>query len=247
MDLFKLKSIFNLKVSGVVHVGAHLAEEAQIYESLNWVPVYWVEAQEQHVKVIKNTLDPKKHKVINAVIWHQDNDELSFNIATNSQSSSLLDFGSHKQVYPEISILQNVVVKTTTLDTIFKNIVIPNFLVLDIQGAEYHAIRGLKDNIQLVDYIYTEINKEEVYIGCLKIKDFDNFLDTLGFKRVATEWMIRKGWGEALYIRKNLISKSNMRLLKFKISRFYKLVKAYCRLIGEKIYFSLKDAFNLNK
>ena len=38
-----LHSLFDIAAQGVLHVGAHEAEEAEAYEALGWSPVIWVE------------------------------------------------------------------------------------------------------------------------------------------------------------------------------------------------------------
>jgi hypothetical protein len=81
--LFKidnLASIWNVRPIGVLHVGAHNAEEAHDYERLNWGNVIWVEAQPNLVANLKKKLDPEKHKVIAAAIWGKSGVELEFKV-----------------------------------------------------------------------------------------------------------------------------------------------------------------------
>lgn len=78
-----------------------------------------------------------------------------------------------------------------------------NFLNLDLQGAELMALRGLGERLSDVDYIYTEVNKKDVYQGCAKVEELDRFLTE--FTRVETLWCedggVDHGWGDAFYIR----------------------------------------------
>ena len=41
-----------------------------------------------------------------------------------------------------------------------------NFLNLDIQGAELKALKSLQDYLHKVDYIYTEVNVDYLYVDC---------------------------------------------------------------------------------
>ena len=52
-----------------------------------------------------------------------------------------------------------------------------------------------------VDYIYSEVNEKELYIGCALIPQLDEYLSGFGFKRVETKMCGNTGWGDALYIK----------------------------------------------
>jgi FkbM family methyltransferase len=195
---------WSIKPNGVLHVGAHLGEEAQIYEKYSWTPVQWIEAQPKLAKQLKERTDPAIHKVINAAVWSEDDIQMSFHIASNSQSSSLLDFGTHKEDYPDINYIEEISVSTRRIDSLISIENIPNFINLDIQGAELRAIKGLGSHLIKVDYIYTEVNRKDVYQNCTKVKELDSFLIDEGFERKITRWYLRQGWGDALYIRKSV-------------------------------------------
>jgi len=198
----ELSRYWKIIPSGVLHVGAHLAEEAFDYEKYNWTPVIWVEAQPNLVQELNLRLDLKKHKVIEAAIWDEDNVGLKLHIASSSQSTSLLQFGSHLDLYPDITFISEIDVSTKRLDSVIKPHEMPNFINLDIQGVELAAIRSLGNLLLSVDYIYTEVSKKEVYKGGTLVGDLDSYLIINGFKRVATRWYFKEGWGDALYIRK---------------------------------------------
>ena len=85
------------------------------------------------------------------------------------------------------------------LDQIYKKL--SNFLNIDIQGAELLALKGMGDLIKEYDYLYLEVNSEEVYMGCGLITEIDIYLEKYNFKRVETKWWGNAGWGDAFYIR----------------------------------------------
>ena len=220
----ELSKYWNIAPTGVLHVGAHLGEEASDYEKFGWAPVIWVEAQPSLVKVLNSKLDPSKHKVIEAAILEEDGVPLKLHIASNSQSTSLLNFGSHADSYPDITFVSEIDVSTKRLDSIIKPDEMPNFINLDLQGVELSAIKSLGKLLLSVDYIYTEVNKEEVYEGCTLVTDLDEFLFSNGFTRVSTRWYLKEGWGDALYIRKSgQIYRSTKQKLRTGLisSRFY--------------------------
>lgn len=200
-----LNQFFKIKPYGVLHVGAHRAEELQDYEKHEWGQVTWVEAQPLLANYLRETLNPLKNTVIEAAAWSRTGEVLKFNLASNGQSSSLLEFGSHAQSYPTIKFVESIQVTTRRLDDLFKVPLPFNFINLDIQGAELEALKGLERILHEVNWIYTEVNRKEVYIGCATIEELDEYLGTQGYKRIATRWVFRKDWGDALYVRKEAI------------------------------------------
>ena len=225
MSLKEMSSVWGMQPNGVLHVGAHLAEEASEYESFGWLPVIWVEAQPELVKVLRNRLSKDQHQVFEAAIWDEDRVKMTFLMANNSQSSSLLNFGSHSKSYPSILMDREFEVSTVRLDTLLSQNDIPNFANFDIQGVEGRAIMSLGKRIESIDAIYTEVNRKEVYVGCMQINEMDNLLKSKGFRRVAVRWVLFKGWGDALYLRTGVYDYSiKKRIREFGyICNFYRL------------------------
>lgn len=190
-----------IRPSGVVHVGAHLGEEANAYISFNWVPVFWLEAQPELAKQLRERLPSQEHKVIQAAVWNVNDSVLNLHLASNSQSSSLLEFGSHSTDYPDITYTDVFPVLTKRLDALITPKEMPNFINIDIQGVEMQAIEGLGDLIENLDYIFVEVNRREVYVNCTKVWELDEYLMRRDFKRVVTRWYFKQGWGDALYVR----------------------------------------------
>jgi FkbM family methyltransferase len=205
----EMSRFWNIKPSGVLHVGAHLAEETSSYEKHGWVPVIWVEAQPNLVEILKSNLDFPHHKVIEGAIWDEDGVKLKLHIASSSQSTSLLDLGTHAKLYPDITYISDIDVVTKRLDSLIKSNEMPNFINLDIQGVELRAIKSLGRLIELVEYIYVEVNKKMVYEGCTDIRELDDFLFDCGFTRKCTRWYLQEGWGDALYIRSTTVKDRN--------------------------------------
>jgi hypothetical protein len=88
-----------------------------------------------------------------------------------------------------------------TLDEYMKTIPLEyNFINMDVQGYELEVMRGAMNTLDKIDYIISEVNKEELYENCVRVDRLDNFLSKFGFKRVETNW---EGvtWGDALYIK----------------------------------------------
>lgn len=212
---------FNVKPTSILHVGAHLAEESLEYEKNFNVPVLWIEAQSKLCSKLRRILNPKMNTVIEACVFDKNDELLSLNISSNSQSTSILRFGSHAITYPDIFVSEGVVVRTKRLDKILEGRKVPDFVNLDIQGVELRALKSLGDLITEVNVVYTEVNKRYVYEGCDLIKDIDDYLGGYGFRRITTRWVFGAGWGDALYISSNIEPRSLRQLVrsKFRLSK----------------------------
>ena len=241
IPVIELIEDFNAKPTSILHVGAHLAEESEEYEKYFNVPVIWIEAQSKLCLELRKKLNPKTNTIIEECVYETDNETLTLNISSHSPSSSILNFGTHADTYPDIKVNEIVTVNTKRLDTIFYGKEIPDFINLDIQGVELKAIKSLGHLINKVQMIYTEVNKRYVYDGCDLIQDIDNYLRLYGFKRISTRWWYMDGWGDALYVNPNFpprnlrqIIRGRFRLLKFyyfKSNVIKKLVKKYANFL----------------
>lgn len=192
---------YNLNIKGILHIGAHLCEESEEYKKNHIANVIWIEA----IKEKADECRKKGHIVYNIVATDVDNQEVTFKITNNYQSSSILELKEHLKEHPEVLVVEERKLTTTRVDTLYKNEKIDekfaNFINIDIQGVELIALKGMGKLLDNIDYIYTEVNKKEIYEGCCLISDLDSFLSDKGFKRVETKILIH-GWGDALYIRK---------------------------------------------
>jgi FkbM family methyltransferase len=211
---------FNVKPTSILHVGAHLAEESLEYEKNFNVPVLWIEAQSKLCSELRRILNPKMNTVIEACVFDKNDELLTLNISSNSQSTSILHFGTHAVTYPDIFVSEGVVVRTKRLDKILEGRKVPDFVNLDIQGVELRALKSLGDLLTEVNVVYTEVNKRYVYEGCDLIKDIDDYLGGYGFRRIATRWVFRAGWGDALYISSNIEPRSFRQLVRSKFRSF---------------------------
>lgn len=195
----------HISITGAFHLGAHECEEIPFYQQLHLSPsdVVWLDAIPQKVKEAKERGIPN---VYHAVITDKDDEEVTFHVSNNGQSSSVLDFGTHAQEHPWVTYVENIVQKSTTIRSFVQNNQIDlskhNFWNFDIQGAELMALKGAGDLIKHAAAIYLEVNEKELYKGCGLIGEIDSMLDSYGFVRVATEMTVH-AWGDALYIRQS--------------------------------------------
>ncbi|WP_447516023.1 FkbM family methyltransferase, partial [Clostridioides difficile] len=63
-----------------------------------------------------------------------------------------------------------------------------NFINIDVQGYELEVFKGGIETLKNIDYIYSEVNRAQLYKGCVLVEELDQFLEIYGFKRVGTWW-----------------------------------------------------------
>ncbi len=232
---------FNITIRGVLHLGAHQAEEAPQYAAAGAKRVIWIEGNPELMPVLNEELKKFQGQVAhNVLVSDKDGDEVEFKIANNFQSSSILELGTHKDHHPEISVHHTLKLKTHRLDHYFEknNITLDdcNFLNIDLQGAELMAMKGLGDQLKNIDYIYTEINVGKVYVGCATLYQLDTFLASKGFHRVALE-LTKWQWGDAFYMRTDA---GTMDLLANQAGAIYYQVKYNLSSWGKRWYQRLR-------
>ncbi len=196
--------------SGIVHVGAHMAEELDFYEDGGAKKVLWIEANpEVHVKLQDKFI--KLDRPLNAThtlanICLSDKEEpVDFYITSHTQSSSMLPLHMHSTFYPNIVVDKVISTKAQRFDDYVRSrksfdITDYDFLCVDVQGAELKVLRGFGTELNHFNKICIEVNTQELYKGGTLIEDLDKYLAEFNFKREVTI-MTEESWGEALYVK----------------------------------------------
>jgi FkbM family methyltransferase len=202
IEISFLLNKFNVKVRGILHVGAHECEELEEYlKFTNINNIIWVEALPHLVE--KNLTKNPNLKIISAVVSDKDGQEIQFNITNNVKSSSILNLKYHKEIHPNVTVVDKVFLKSKRILTLYEENSIKkednNFLVLDIQGAELLALKGMGDVLDNIEAIYIEVNEKELYEGCCTLNELDSFLSNLGYDRKYL--MLLNGYGNAFYLK----------------------------------------------
>ena len=211
--LIPLKYIINFQkpIKGIIHVGAHELEEMDDYLKRGIDKIIWIEANPDKYKIIENKIINYENMHLGKFAASSKAGYVKLNIANNGQSSSILEFGTHKKSYPEIEYTSQIDVEERTIDgwieENIKNNKIFNFLNIDIQGYELEALKGMKKQLEYVDYLYLEVNFRQVYKNCSELNEVDEFLKKYNFQRVAIYRTNKVG--EMQFIRKNIYSYLN--------------------------------------
>jgi FkbM family methyltransferase len=196
---------FNLKPTGIFHVGANLGQEADTYWNMGIKRMVFIEALPDIFEQLCENVRKYQPYVynINACVSDKDDEVVTFNVANNEgQSSSMLVFDTHTAEHPTVQFVDVLLLKTKRLDTLIRNhhIALENYdmLNMDLQGAELLALKGMGEQLKKINSIYIEVNEKHLYLNCPLIADIDEYLLKFDFVRVETK-MLSFGWGDALY------------------------------------------------
>lgn len=103
----------------------------------------------------------------------------------HSDSSSLLEPGEHKTLYPHVVFEDTIEVQTKRLDNLISKgeIPVPHFIHMDIQGAEKLALEGLGKYFEEVEAIWLEVSNCELYKNQVEINEIETIMRENGFKK----------------------------------------------------------------
>lgn len=206
LNLNYIVPAFKLKIKGVMHIGAHTAEERNIYKGLDIQDVLWFEGNPDIYDNLCKIIEPYPNNKAYNYLLSNSCKKAKFYITNHKQSSSILPLDLHKEMYPEIQVVEERDITTLPLHYVVEkediNMEKFNMLCLDVQGEEFEVIKGAIPILNRIDYIYTEVNTIHLYKDCPLLEDMDGLLEAFGFYREI--WSLtKKGWGDALYIKKN--------------------------------------------
>ena len=196
-------------VKGAIHVGAHTGGELDWYEIRGFTRVLWFEPNADLFSILQaNIVEHDTHTAYNIGI-HDSLKTATLHIASNDgQSSSILDLGTHSKHYPDITYIKDQEITLMRMDDFLQENSINmdefNFLNIDVQGVELQVIKSFGKLLNKLNYIYAEVNKEELYVGIDLLPEIDRYLNAFGFDRVAL-YMTPKHWGDAFYVKRNLL------------------------------------------
>jgi FkbM family methyltransferase len=218
-----------VKPRGVIHVGANTCQELPLYLSHGIENRIWIEP-------FVELEFPNGETIIHVAIGDK-NDEVSivYQASNNNESTSLLKPIKHIELYNNISFnINKNLTKIVTLEKIIKNNLGGgqnfNYLVLDIQGMELKALKGLGQYANHFDVIITEAYIDELYEDCGKLTEIQKLLADYEMVEFIAEPY--KGWGDAAFIRKDLINFYFCQEIVKKKDK--KIKKIFCWGISEK-------------
>ena len=204
-----VRACHNAVPKKILHIGAHLGEEAVAYNQNGAEQIIWFEANEALAPALQTHLTQfqMRQQIVGAALWDSDT-TLNFKITNNLQSSSFFDLEDHAKLYPNITVAEEREIRAHRLDTLLNSSTSPlifsdfEFINIDTQGAELAILKGMGNYLHQasVKAIYLEVNQRELYKNIPLVEEIDTFLLAHHFFRVKTV-MTHEGWGDAIYIR----------------------------------------------
>lgn len=201
LDLISLSEKHKMNITGVLHIGAHFGEENDVYDKLKIEKRIFFEPVSSNYKTLKNNLE-ERFPLLQIALGNE-NKKITMNVETanNGQSSSILRPKLHLYQYPNIQFNSTEEVDMHRLDDLRLQLDGFNFINIDVQGYELEVFKGAKKTLNQVDYIMSEINRDEVYENCARIEQLKEFLIPYGFELVEETW-VGGTWGDGLFIKK---------------------------------------------
>ena len=200
LDFDNLLKKYDLKIKGVIHIGAHYGEEHHHYKKNNIENVAYFEPLKKNYEVLEQNIKDNS-LLFNLALGNEEKEVSMFvETANNGQSSSILKPSLHLKQYPHITFNEFETVSMKKLDRVGLNKKSYNMINIDVQGYELEVFKGSTEILKEIDYIISEVNRDEVYENCTKVNELDKFLSSFGFDRVETSWDGHT-WGDAFYLK----------------------------------------------
>lgn len=176
-------------VSCVLHVGANTGQERFTYRVFE-VDVIWVEPISGVFEELRSNLTGfPRQTAVQALISDRIGIRVHINISNNGgQSSSILDFAEHSNIWPDVKYVASEELITTTVDALVQSIGVQprqiDALVVDTQGTELQVLQGARETLKGVRYVKTELPDFEPYRDCTTESQMNRFMAEIGFKEV---------------------------------------------------------------
>jgi FkbM family methyltransferase len=206
--LFKTFEQYLINRRGAIHIGANVGEERDWYKEQGFNQVLWFEPNTQVFRQLSRNLIGYENNLAFNIGIHDELKNAKLHISNNAgQSSSILELGTHAQHHPAVHYIKDEEIRLMRMDNFLfltgRDIKDFNFLNVDVQGVELNVIKSFSSMLGSLDYLYVEVNEEELYKGCALITEIDYYVAQFGFERKATHITPYK-WGDAFYIKNYL-------------------------------------------
>ncbi|MCC6228122.1 MAG: FkbM family methyltransferase [Phycisphaerales bacterium] len=211
LSLPEIMREYRLSIRGVIHVGAHLGQEAGVYRECGIGRQLWIEPQPDiFARLCASLPESLLVKAVNVACGEAPGVATMHVLSGNEgKSNSLLEPKLHLQKWPEFQPGAKIDVAVKRLDDVIEEQGLRgedfNLICIDTQGFELPVLRGATRQLTKVDALVCEVSAVELYKGGTLVRDLDAFLCERGFLRVKTKWASGCS-GDALYVRRGLLS-----------------------------------------
>tara|TARA_B100000927_G_C16402019_1_gene443819 strand:+ start:103 stop:717 length:615 start_codon:yes stop_codon:yes gene_type:complete len=196
-----LKNKYQMNIKGIIHIGGHYGEEIADYvnEGVNDIVVF--EPLDENFNILSQKVQELDANIEGyQVALGSKSGEYNMYVSDNDkQSSSILKPKVHLTHHPHVKFPHEEKVEVHLLDEY--NCYDYNFINMDVQGYELEVLKGGLETLKQIDYVYCEVNRDEVYENNAYVQEIDEFLSDYDMIRVETDWA-GDIWGDALYIKR---------------------------------------------
>lgn len=202
LDLKALYGKYNMKVTGVIHIGAHFGEEHKTYKELGIQDICYFEPVNKTFNELKKRVGDDAQLFKYALGNENKMMKMFVEDADAYGCSSLLEPSDN---YKNIPFTFGEEVEMRRLDDIEYDFSNFNFINLDVQGYELEVLKGGENLLENVDYIMSEVNritpqKPLEYKDCALVEELIEFLEKYEFKLVEVNWA-GVSWGDGFFIK----------------------------------------------
>lgn len=172
---------------GLLHVGANFGQERFIYQKMN-LNVIWVEPiPDVFAKLAENVKEMEHQHAFNYLCCEEDGKSYEFNISSNhGASSSILDFEAHKELWPDVEMVEKITIEGVTLDTMLRKEQVDmsgyDAMLIDTQGSELLVLQGAAETLSKMKYVQIEVADFESYKGCVQYDELVAWMAERGFQ-----------------------------------------------------------------
>ena len=191
-----------MDIKGIIHIGAHRGQEISDYIDGGIQDIILFEPLSTNFEILEQNLADMNANISgHQVALGNEEKKVTMYLSNNEQmSSSILRPKKHIQNHPTVLFEGTEEVDMMRLDSYSDETEKFNFINMDVQGYELEVLKGGSETLKHVDYVYCEVNRDEVYENNAYIEELDEYLGNYNMGRVETVW---SGgiWGDALYIK----------------------------------------------
>jgi len=194
-DTDLLRQLLGRRLCAQLHVlaviGAHRFQEERLINRVfpNLRRIYLFEPLAEPLAALRAVQARDARVRVFPVALSDRDGTASFHVTSNDgESSSLLEFGSHARLFPQVAVARTIDVPTRRLDSLLRENALepPDVLLVDVQGAEHQVLSALSPELLAhVRLIYTEVSTEPVYADSGLLPDIERLLSprfvNLGF------------------------------------------------------------------
>lgn len=215
------KALKKSSINSLIHVGGHIGQEVNFYNSLNLDKVIYFEPVKEFADELKLKINKFSNFHLHQYALGNENSNKVIYIADKGEND---DSGSTSLLEPrksDISFGKRIieVKKYSSFD--YSNI---DIAVLDTQGYELEVLKGFENKLQTFKFIIVEFSNFEGYINQTIHKDLNKFLNLNNFSLLTQNKKVLKvfknkntgSYGDALYVNNKLINKTSILIGKIK-------------------------------